>query len=189
MTQAEAALRIDTLNVEKMRAALARIDSFQHQYTDAEALAHLLVDLEEFKRNLLDTLDTMHENLNVLLKDKETEIEGVGTVTKYTTSTTKWDHGRILMLIHRAAADPETGEIDHRRVTEIVGRASAIAYWRIGALRQDGIELDEDCRDKVWGRKRVKIDRNDPAPGEAGSPDPMVASETPSTPEPGSPDE
>ena len=103
-----------------------------------------IADLRETERQLVDMI---HE---VSSKRKIETQYGLVEVTKR--RNRKWDHEDLVRHLTRVALDrremdPETGEIVSRPTWEIVTNAlvdcAGIGYWRIGALKDYGLDPDE----------------------------------------------
>lgn len=103
-----------------------------------------IADLRETERQLVDTI---HETATK--RKVETEF-GLVEITKR--RNRKWDHEDLVRHLTRVALDrremdPETGEIVSRPTWEIVTNAlvdcAGIGYWRIGALKEYGLDPDE----------------------------------------------
>lgn len=100
--------------------------------------------LREIEKQLVDDIHEISPRRKV-----ETEY-GLVEITKR--RNRKWDHEELVRHLTRVALDrreidPETGEIVSRPTWEIVTEAlvdcAGIGYWRIGALKDYGLDPDE----------------------------------------------
>lgn len=96
------------------------------------------------------------------LKDP-TEVPGVGVVThRRTAKKTTWDDSGLLQeVMHAFAAEDPDGQLpDVFQYRDLLQDAAAIGYWRVGALKKLGIDVEE-YRKVETGRLTVDIQAGD----------------------------
>jgi hypothetical protein len=82
---------------------------------------------------------------------------------RWSPDKTTWDHDFIAPRIVAASMDerilnPDTGEIESEgsAVMRLFREAAGISYWRVGALKRLGINID-DCREQLGGRYIIRF--------------------------------
>lgn len=120
---------------------------------DWEALVSLWEDVQDFRRDLGE-LNSELETKIYNRQDKERPF-GSKVVTRYKSSSKKWDNDEVRRRIRRSCTDPTTGEVDDVRVAEIERKAGYVSYWRVGDLP---FEVDEDVRSVVYGAKKIRVE-------------------------------
>ena len=81
------------------------------------------------------------------------EVAGLGLVQVATSRNRKWDNDDTMRHVVARALDerpidPDTGELLDQRptwevVADVIMRCAGIGYWRVGALRDLGLDPDE----------------------------------------------
>lgn len=151
--------------IAEFQKALIHMDDFRQDLADTgnwEALAHGLVQLSEFKKNLSMLIESIELDINKLLPEKKVIMEGLGIIEKRTSTSKKWESERLLDNIVRRCLDNGTGEITPADVMHLVETLkkvlplTASLGWRSTELELHGFD-PKDFSDTVFGRKTVTI--------------------------------
>lgn len=151
--------------IEVFNHVLLQMDDYRTELVelqDWDALTRGLVNLNNFKNNLLALIQSIEADIYNLLPDKKVVIEGVGVVEKRRTNSKKWDSEGLLNNIVRSKLDNGTGEItptDVFNLVETLKRVLPITPslgWRSTELKKENIDTDDYC-DITWGRPSVTI--------------------------------
>lgn len=118
---------------------------------------------------ILDAARTLQAHVAATLaermKDKRLEVPGLGVFERRTSVSRKsWDHPRLLAVVAKEAldkrvVDEQTGELQEapdEAIVRVIHKAAAINYWRVGELRQMGLDPDTYC-DTEYGAPGIKF--------------------------------
>lgn len=159
-----AELRYALMLMSERADALAEAGDWEALITGLAPIQAVLGDLRQLEREVkAHIVDTMPE--------RQVTVEGVGTVERVKKVTRRnWDSAELLrFIVNGALVDSETGEIPSSPV-EAVERVMAEIYacapftgstgWRVGALKERGIVVDEWCEENLEDYT-LKFIRND----------------------------
>lgn len=128
-------------------------------------LAALLHQCRDARRALTDLEHLVEDTLASKLTDKRTELDGMVLEMRGGNVRKKWDSERLLSEVLRRGIDPDgTGVLPEpaellERARSVVARCVPVTPslgWRVGALRDLGLDPDEWC-ETTPGRKSVQI--------------------------------
>ena len=148
-------LRIAISGMVDDAKALAEAGDWESLIRGLEPLQQVLSDLRLLEHDVKKYIaDTMPERL--------VSVEGVGTVERKAKITRRnWDSEELLRkIVMGALIDPDTGEIPSspvEAVDKVMGEVRACVPftgstgWRVGALKERGIDPDEWCEENSDG--------------------------------------
>lgn len=125
-------------------------DEIEHGMT-VEQLTEQLLETRERIAQLRDHERFLVDEIHHTADRRKTETK-FGIVETSIRRNRRWDHDELVrhltrVAIDRREIDPATGEIMSRPTWEIVTEAitacAGIGYWRIGALKDYGLDPDE----------------------------------------------
>jgi len=153
--------------IREFNKALIAMDDFRAELAEAgdwNALAHGLVALQDFKKNLQAVMDAIEIDIHKNLPEKKVVVEGLGIIERRTATTRKWESDVLLNHIVREYLDNGTGEITPEMVMNLIdGLKKVLPFtpslgWRTTALKEIGFDPDS-YSDVSFGRKTVTIKR------------------------------
>lgn len=118
---------------------------------DVEALIADLAEVRETIKSLREDERQLVEDIHQLADARKFETE-YGFVELSKRNNRRWDHDELVRHLTRVVLDtreidPETGEITSQpaweRVASAIRDCAGIGYWRIGKLRDYGLDPDE----------------------------------------------
>lgn len=123
---------------------------------DLPRLVEVLADAEALAQSAFEVRDSARLAVLQLVPNYgTTEIPGVGVIERRSGSTRKnWDHDRVRSLVVTRTLERLTnddGEIRNgpgavaMAVADALAETGAVAYWRVGALKEWGINADALC--------------------------------------------
>ena len=151
--------------IEMFQQVLVKMDDFRAELVEArdwEALAHGVIQLMDFKKNLSLLIESIELNINELLPEKKVAVPGVGIIEKRTSSSKKWESDVLLDHIVRECLDNGTGEITPTDVMNLVETLkkvlplTASLGWRSTELQKIGFD-PKSYSDVTYGRKTISI--------------------------------
>lgn len=151
--------------IEMFQQVLVKMDDYRGGLVadgDWEALAHGVVQLMDFKKNLSMLIETIEMNINELLPEKKVALPGVGIIEKRTSSSKKWESETLLNHIVRECLDNGTGEITPADVMKLIDVLKKVLPltgslgWRSTALQEVGFD-PKAYSDITYGRKTISI--------------------------------
>lgn len=158
--------------VRWLRAALLNIDTRRAELVEAgdyESLAFGVVALKGLVDDVRVLIRSIEDDVVGLLPSKRVEVEGLGVLERRRGSARKaWASEDLLGRVIRLAVDPDgTGELppaadllDRLRSTLVaVVPFTGSLSWRVGALRELGLDPDEWCQTEP-GRVALQITDN-----------------------------
>jgi len=159
-----AQLRYALMLMSERADALAAAGDWEALITGLAPIQAVLGDLRQLEREVKNHIvETMPE--------RQVSVEGVGTVERVKKITRRnWESADLLrFIVQGALVDSETGEIPSSPV-EAVERVLVEIYacapftgstaWRVGALKERGIVVDEWCEENLEDYT-LKFIRND----------------------------
>lgn len=132
------------------------------QAGDLQALAGGLARLRKFRRAVSD-LERHVEGLAAdLMPGKQVNYDDELTLERHrSVSRSGWQSEDLLRrLVGDQVVDPETGENVIGTLLACVPFTASLA-WRVGALRERGIQVDEWCEEKTRTTVTVKVKEDD----------------------------
>lgn len=158
--------------VRWLRAALGNVDARRAELAtagDFEGLAFGLVALKVIVDDLRTLIRSIEDDVVALLPAKKVVVDGLGVLEKKKGSARKaWQSEDLLGQVIRLAVDPDgTGEIPPPGELLERLRSTLVAVvpftgslgWRVGALRDLGLDPDEWCHTEP-GRIGLQITDN-----------------------------
>lgn len=163
--------------IDELRADVAALTKAAKAEIEAEeppGLGELLEAqraIERVRRDLKEVLDDVSEAAAGMMPARKMRVAGLGTIERQGgIDRSGWDHDS---LFDRALArgrdapdryDKETGEMliseGAAVLREIREMAGTPGYWKVGALRERGLDPADFCVEKK-ARIRVKLPRDD----------------------------
>jgi hypothetical protein len=147
------------------QSALLAMDDYRAQLAEAgdwNTLAVGLVNLNDFKTNLIMLIQQIELDIYGLMPDKKTVIEGVGILEKRRANTKKWESNRLLEDIVSSKLQTETGEIHPSDIFSLIDTLQRVLPltgslgWRTGELKKENIDIEDYCS-VTWGRQTISI--------------------------------
>lgn len=122
--------------------------------TEPESFPTLIAELVELRINIAELRDRERRLVEIIHDTAETRKTETpsGLVEISKRRNRKWDHDELVRHLTRIAldtrdVDPATGELLDRptweRVADAIKACAGIGYWRIGALKDHGLDPDE----------------------------------------------
>lgn len=151
--------------IDVFNHVLLQMDDYRKELVelgDWDALIRGLVNLNNFKNNLVALVQSIEGDIYNLLPEKKVSIEGIGTIEKRRTNSKKWDSEGLLNNIVRSKLDNGTGEITPTDVFNLVETLKKVLPitpslgWRTTELKKENVDIDNYC-DVTWGRPSVTI--------------------------------
>jgi len=147
---------------------IARTDLTPDDLVD---VLHAQRRIERLRADLKTTLDRLSEHGADLMVSRKQFVEGIGEIERQGgTDRSAWDHDRLFQIaLARGRDDParydlETGEMlipeGEAVLAEIRAMAGTPGYWKVGALRDRGLDPADYCNEKD-ARRRVKLPKDD----------------------------
>lgn len=133
--------------------------------TGVDSLAGALNILREARRALGDAERDIEAHLaEAMGKEKLVVVAGLGTLErKHSKVSPKWDHERLRPMLAALSRDErklneETGEIEgeSEAAIRVFTDVAAVSYYRLGKLKERGLNPDDYCEDAGW-RTTVRI--------------------------------
>lgn len=147
--------------LEAFNSALMQMDDYRRSLAevgDWESLSQGLVNLNDFKKNLMALIQSIEHDIYETMPDKKNVIEGIGTIEKKRSNTKKWESEKLLHHIIRMHID-ENGELQAFDFVDTLKKVLPITPslgWRSTALQELNIDTTDYC-DITWGRKTISI--------------------------------
>ena len=152
--------------LQPLRAAVAQLDDQRAalaQAGDYETLTYGLAALTPLLRDLKDLERALKSDIAASMPDKRIEVDGVGVVERRSGSTRKsWQSEDLLReLVQACSTVDANGEMhtDPEALLAVLKAAvpfTASLGWRVGALRDLGLDPDE-WSETVKGSPTVQI--------------------------------
>jgi len=139
---------------------------------DWEGLVRGLVPMQQMLRELRDLESLVKQATAECLPSKRVTVEGVGTVERRAaTQRKRWDSDELLRrLVFASLVDENTGEMVATDALDAAERVHAVVSdvlpitgslgWRVGALRERGVDPDEWC-EVSFGAPTVQVTVSD----------------------------
>lgn len=158
-TADELAIRADA-QLQNLRVALHDLYNAAGEITDPVTLAGVLADLRDHRQDVARVYDEIEQWVIHQAGDRRIEVPNLGVVEiKSSVRRTGWDHESLWRAVVARALDerridPETGELLESEAETLsrVLRECSTPSWRVGGLRDRGIDETEFCRvdEKHW---------------------------------------
>ena len=149
------------------QSALMAMDDYREQLAktgDWNTLANGLVNLNDFKTNLIMLIQQIELDIYELMPDKKTVIEGVGILEKRRANTKKWNSEELLEQIVSRKLQTETGEVHPSDIFDLIDTLKRVLPltgslgWRTGELKKENIDIEDYCT-VTWGRQTISISK------------------------------
>lgn len=116
-------------------------------------LARVIVAMKGVIAAARDAMDLVEQHTIRAMPDRQAVVDGFVLERKSGTVRKAWDHPLLASAIgQRATVDHETGEVlmkpeDAQRVVDELVATAGLAYWKVGALRERGIDPSQYCEE------------------------------------------
>jgi len=151
--------------MHSLRVAIADMVADARSLAESEDWESLIRGLEPLQQILSDLRILENDVKNYIaetMPERRVSVEGVGTVERKAKITRRnWDSDELLRkIVMGALLDPDTGEIPSsplEAVDRVMGEVKACVPftgstgWRVGALKDRGIDPDEWCEENRDG--------------------------------------
>jgi hypothetical protein len=142
-----------TAAVRDSLMAAQQIDAEASALGNADELAHLLVDLADLKRAVVEAYKTVERLYVETSGERKAEIPGVGVVEiRKALKRTQWQHDELWRTVVSYARDerqPDEDGVYEESEAEVIARTlreCLTPSWKVTGLQDHGIDPSEFCQ-------------------------------------------